>query len=207
MKKIFACLLILLICISCKKEKEIVETAKLHDGDLIFQTSMSAQSQAIQLATKSGYSHCGIVYKDGENYFIFEAVQPVKTTPLDEWITRGKGSHYVVKRLKNSDRVLTPQNLQKMKAVGKELAGKNYDLYFEWSDDRIYCSELIWKIYKEGAGIEIGQLQQLKEFDLSHPAVKQKLRERYGNNIPIYERVISPAAIFESDLLFTVTSN
>lgn len=37
---------------------------QLRDGDLIFHTSQSAQSQAIQLATHSPYSHCGIVYKN-----------------------------------------------------------------------------------------------------------------------------------------------
>lgn len=37
----------------------------LRNGDLIFQTSKSAQSQAIQAATHSPYSHCGIVFFDG----------------------------------------------------------------------------------------------------------------------------------------------
>ena len=179
------------------------DLAELNNGDLIFQTSNSAQSQAIQLATKSKYSHCGIIYKEGEEYFVFEAIQPVKKTPLEDWISRGKDGHYVVKRLKDES-VLTPAALRKMKDEGETLAGKDYDLYFEWSDERIYCSELIWKVYKEGAGVEIGKLQQLKDFDLSHPAVQQKLKERYGNNIPKHEKVISPAAMFESELLYTV---
>ena len=34
------------------------------NGDIIFQTSESAQSTAIQLATHSPYSHMGIVYVD-----------------------------------------------------------------------------------------------------------------------------------------------
>lgn len=200
-------LLLLVTFFSCKKSNASQEPAILQNGDLIFQTSTSAQSQAIQVATQSKYSHCGIIYKEGDECFVFEAIQPVTTTPLDEWIARGKNGHYVVKRLKNADKVLNPANLKKMKAAGKEMAGKNYDLYFGWSDDRIYCSELIWKIYKEGTGIEIGKLQQLGDFDLSHPAVKQKLKERYGNTIPKNEKVISPAAIFESELLYTVTEN
>lgn len=71
----------------------------------------------------------------------------------------------------------------------------------------IYCSELIWKIYKEGTGIEIGNLEQLKDFDLNHPIVKAKLKERYGNNIPKNEKVISPSAMFNSELLYTVETN
>ena len=35
---------------------------QLQDGDLIFQTSQSSQSKAIQLATKSKFSHMGMIY-------------------------------------------------------------------------------------------------------------------------------------------------
>lgn len=200
-------LLIAFIFGSCQRKESVFIGKELHDGDLIFQTSQSAQSQAIQLATKSKYSHCGIIYKEDGKWFVFEAIQPVQKTSIDNWIARGKDSHYVVKRLKNADEVLTDGNFAKMKATAQKMGGKDYDLYFEWSDDRIYCSELIWKIYKEGTGLEIGKLQELKDFDLNNPAVKAKLKERYGNNIPQHEKVISPAAMFDSELLYTVLSN
>jgi hypothetical protein len=200
-------LLLLFFFGSCQRKESAFIGKDLHNGDLIFQTSQSAQSQAIQLATKSKYSHCGIVYKEDGNWFVFEAIQPVQKTLLDNWIARGKDSHYVVKRLKNADEVLTDANFTKMKVAAQKMGGKDYDLYFEWSDDRIYCSELIWKIYKEGTGLEIGKLEELKDFDLTNLAVKAKLKERYGNNIPQHEKVISPAAMFESNLLTTVIEN
>ena len=185
----------------------IAQNSELHDGDIIFQVSQSAQCKAIQSATKSKYSHCGIIYmKDGKCY-VYEAVQPVKVTSLDKWIARGMNGHYVVKRLKNAENILTPATLAKMKSVADQFYGKNYDLTFEWSDDKIYCSELVWKIYKRGAGIEIGELQQLKDFDLTQDIVRQKVQERYGNNIPYEETVISPAKIFDCELLETVRNN
>ena len=50
------------------------------DGDVIFQTSRSSQSQAIQLATKSPYSHMGIVYVgEGAEALVFEAVTACQT--------------------------------------------------------------------------------------------------------------------------------
>jgi hypothetical protein len=64
----------------------------------------------------------------------------------------------------------------------------------------------VWKIYNRALGIEIGKLKALKEFDLSNPIVKNKLHERYGDNIPLNEQVISPGDMFESDLLETVYS-
>jgi uncharacterized protein YycO len=94
--------------------------------------------------------------------------------------------------------------MSKMKITGEKFKGKDYDLYFEWSDDKIYCSELVWKIYKEATGIEIGQLEALSDFDLDSKIVQQKMKERYGNNIPKSEKVISPAAMFNSDKLETV---
>ena len=177
------------------------------DGDLIFQSSQSSQCKAVQLATHSIYSHCGIIYTKNGQPFVYEAVQPVKSTPLLEWTERGKDGKYVIKRLKNAGKVLTPEVLAKMQQEGKKYEGKDYDLFFEWSDERIYCSELIWKIYRNGAGIEIGKLEKLGDFDLSSEPVKIKLKERYGDHIPLDETVISPAGIFNSDVLETVFEN
>lgn len=174
------------------------------NGDIIFQTSNSSQSKAIQLATNSPYSHIGIVYEKEGSFWVYEAVEPVQLTPLKTWIKRGKKGHYVLKRLKNAATILSPEVLKKMKTVGEKYAGKHYDLYFEWSDDKIYCSELVWKIYKEAVGIELGKLQLLESFDLTNDVVQKKLQERYKNEIPLNEKVISPAAIFNSELLITV---
>ncbi len=177
---------------------------QLHEGDLIFHTSQSAQSQAIQLATHSHWSHCGIVYQQGGQWQVFEAVQPVKLTPLVDWVARGQGGHFVTKRLRDAATALTPAALARLKAAGQPMLGHHYDLYFGWSDDRIYCSELIWKVYARGLGRRLGQLQQLRDFDLSHPAVQAKLRERYGAHLPLADTVISPVSIFESPELVTV---
>lgn len=190
-----------------KEVKELIVKDEIQNGDLIFQTSLSRQSKAIQLATKSKYSHCGLIYKNGNDYFVFEAVQPVKLTSLDKWIAKGQDGKYVIKRLKNADQILTPSVIGKMKQIGDQFKGKNYDLIFDWSDDKIYCSELIWKVYQRATGLEIGKLQQLKDLDLSDKVVQAKMKERYGDKIPMDETVISPVAIFDSELLITIKCN
>ncbi len=178
---------------------------QLREGDLIFHTSQSAQSRAIQLATHSAYSHCGIVYQEAGKWQVFEAVQPVQLTPLADWVARGRGGHCVVKRLRDAEAVLTPAAVARLKAAGQPFVGRPYDLYFGWTDDRIYCSELIWKVYARGLNRKIGTLQKLRNFDLSSPAVRAKMRERYGRKLPLDEVVISPASIFNSPELATVT--
>jgi hypothetical protein len=178
------------------------------NGDLIFQTSLSRQSEAIQLATHSPLSHMGIVFVENGQAMVFEAVGPVKATPLEDWISMGDEERYSVKRLKNAESVLTPETLQKMKKIGEaKFKGRPYDKFFAWSDDRIYCSELAWKIYQEGAGVEIGALQRLGDLDLSAPLVQELMKERYGNAIPWDETVISPAAMFASEELILVFEN
>lgn len=176
----------------------------IQQGDIIFQVSKSSQSRAIQLATHSKYTHMGIIYEQDEQFLVYEAVQPVQLTPLQDWIARGVNQHYVIKRINHADQVLTAPVLNRMKKVGEQFLGKPYDDYFEWSDDRIYCSELVWKIYQRGANIEIGQPEPLSAFDLTHRTVQAKMKARYGDNIPMDEQVISPAAMFNAEQLITI---
>ncbi|MGZ5243136.1 MAG: YiiX family permuted papain-like enzyme [Bacteroidia bacterium] len=174
------------------------------EGDILFQSSESRQSKAIELATHSQFSHVAmLVEKDGK-LVVVEALQPVKYTPIETWISQGKNSKYTQCRLKNADKVLTAEVKQKMRKLAKANIGKDYDLYFEWSDEKMYCSELVWKIYKEAAGIEIGNIRKFKEYDFSHPEVKKQLKERYGNNIPSEEKIVSPEDIYKSDKLVKV---
>jgi uncharacterized protein YycO len=183
-----------------------LEPAKFvyQDGDIIFQTSLSDQSIAIQRATRSPYSHCGIIfYRNGKPY-VFEAASTVRFTPIEEWIASGSGGHFVVRRLKDAGTLLSDKAASKLRAAATRFQGKSYDSTFEWSDDRIYCSELVWKAYDRGFGIQIGKLQKMKDFNLSDPIVARKLKERYGTKIPMNEPVISPEAIYKSERLATV---
>lgn len=177
--------------------------APVRDGDLVFQTSRSSQSLAVQRATHSRWSHMGVVLmRDGEP-FVFEASATVRYTPLARWAARGEGGTYEIRRLKQ---VPTTGQLAKLHAAARTYAGRPYDLYFEWSDDRIYCSELVWKLYRGALGVEIGRRQQLRDFDLTDAVVRRKMRERYGDRVPLKEPVISPAAMYDSALLEAVTT-
>ncbi len=178
----------------------------LQEGDLVFQSFSSSQTRAIRLATKSRFSHVGMVLRHDGTLMVCEAVGPVKFTPVDEWIDRDPGRHFVVKRLKNAETVLTADNLAKLARTAASFEGKPYDSAFNWSDEKIYCSELVWKSYYRGLGIETGRLRKLGDFDLSSAEVRRKLRERYRRGVPLEETVISPQDVFESDLLTSVYS-
>jgi hypothetical protein len=168
------------------------------NGDIVFQEPRSNQSRAIQLVTGSRYSHTGIVYLRDGRPLVFEAAGQVTSTPLDEWVARGRDSHFVVKRLDDAATRLNPEALQNMLAVGRSFDGKLYDLHFEWSDDRISCSELVWKIYHRALGIELSEPETIADFELDHPDVRGIVRSRWPAGPPPDQPVVSPTAIFGS---------
>jgi regulation of enolase protein 1 (concanavalin A-like superfamily) len=160
------------------------------DGDLIFQHSASTQSAAVQLATQSYYSHCGIIfYLDGNPYV------------LADWIKSGENQNYAVYRLKNNN--LSPAQLEQMKTFLKAQLNKHYDTGFNWSDKEMYCSELAFKAYRS-IGIELCRPKALSDFNLESPQVRKLMQQRYGAQIPYDEPMVSPGQLIESALLYKV---
>lgn len=169
------------------------------DGDIIFQTTSGKTGKAIQLATHSQYNHCGVLFFENNEWVVYEAVQPVKKTSLKEFNARGKGT---VKRLTNNS--LSKDKIDKLKTLFKTYEDKDYDEAFNWSDEQIYCSELVYKLFNNALHIELCKPRKLSDFDLNNPLVKEKLNEKYGNKIPLNEPMVSPEDIFRSELLSIV---
>ena len=179
------------------------ETYKYKNGDIILQTSKSSQSKMIQEVTNSKYSHVGIVYvKDGKPY-VFEAVQPVKISPLNEFINRGVDSKYTVVRY---NREFNEDQMNRMYNYATSQIGKNYDLKFEWSDNSMYCSELVFKIYYN-AGITLCNINKFSDYDLNSNEVQNAINERYDNKINLNEDVVTPVDLYESLSVHTVFDN
>lgn len=172
------------------------------DGDLVFQTSLSRQSRAIQAVTGSRYSHMGVVFLKRGTPYVYEAVGPVKYTPLKEWIDKGENGHFVVKRLDSTD--LSREQVKALKTAAAAYEGKAYDALFAWSDKQIYCSELVWKIFKSALNLEVGAMERFGSFNLAHPLAQAIVQERWGGKPPLDEPVITPASVFDSPLLRTV---
>ena len=177
----------------------------LENGDLVFQTSKSSQSLPIQKATGSPFSHVGIVVNQGDTaVYVFEAVQPVKLTPIDEWIDRGVDGNFDVLRLR--DKQLSDRQINDMMKMGQRWLGTDYDLNFQWDNDLMYCSELVWKLYSEAAGIELCEPSQVKNLDLDHPDVRSFIQTRFGgiDRIPTEAFIVTPADLHDSELLMPV---
>jgi uncharacterized protein YycO len=173
-------------------------------GDIILQTSQSQQSRFVQEVTHSPYSHVGIVYLKNDEPYVYEAISTVQMTPMDQWIARGLEQKYTVLRMKNP---LNQQQLTQMKSVGEQHHSKKYDVLFQWSDDKMYCSELVWKIYQDGAGIELIPPKSFSEYDASNPTVQSYIQERWGSQYNPNELVVAPSDFILSEHLIVVYSD
>ncbi len=75
----------------------------LQNGDVVLQASTSDRSALIRRASRSPYSHVGLVEVARDGVFVLEAVQPVSRTPLAAWVKRGEGGWVTVLRPKGLD--------------------------------------------------------------------------------------------------------
>jgi uncharacterized protein YycO len=210
MKKILYIPLVLMLFVLVFAGKKYVfgNKTKLEyqNGDMILQTNTSGQGLAIQLATNSKYTHIGVLFKENNEWMVYEAVQPVQKVTLSEFILRGENSQYTILRLKNDSLVKLDHVTQKMKNYLLKQIDKDYDWVFNWSEEEMYCSELVYKAYLN-AGIKISDTKLLKDYKLSHPIVQAQLKERYGNNIPLNDTMVAPSDIAEDHRLKVVFDN
>lgn len=186
--------------------KEIIpikqhDTSSLKSGDIVFQSSDNGQDEAIRIATGSRFSHCGVIEVTEKGVFVIEAVQPVKITEFNRWTKRNDSCYYEVKRLKDT---IPLEPLHETLKWAKKQVGKNYDSHFMWTDDRMYCSELVYKAYLHGANITLCKTNPLKSYSTNHPLVRTTMEQRYGKNIPWDEPMVSPQDLYESPLLYSL---
>ncbi len=136
-------------------------------GDLIFRRIESGGSMFVLMTDlQPEYSHVGIVWKSENKTFVIH-VTPSKDSS-DKYVEIDSVEDYVqpasstaIYRLRDNNY----QIAQEAAKIGYELIGKiSFDMNFDLTTDKQqYCTELIWKVYKE-AGIDLVDSQ----FDIVH---------------------------------------
>ncbi|WP_333794886.1 YiiX/YebB-like N1pC/P60 family cysteine hydrolase [Hyphomicrobium sp.] len=155
------------------------ERPPLKTGDIVFQTTRTHASDAIMLASGTAYTHVGIVEvgKDGQARVI-EAVGPVQAVALEAWISKGEGGRITVKRVKDLDE----QQAKRAAKGARKYLGRPYDHYFYETRDQIYCSELVYAAFKEGAGIAVGREEKVRDLNIDTAAAQKLIRQRWTSH-------------------------
>jgi len=148
------------------------QPVKFQNGDVVLQTSKSSRSALIQKASRSPYSHTGVVEVAPDGVFVIEAIGKVSRTPLKQWAKRGVDERLTVLRLND----LTASEGRRVVAEAKKQLGKKYDARFRWDDERIYCSELVAKAFKRGADRDVGKQEVLKELHVNELELAMALK-------------------------------
>ena len=161
------------------------------EGDILFQSLPNAAGMdlvdAIEGSTNSPYSHCGMVFQEGGEWKVIEAIGPVKITPLKSYVARGRGGKVWAYRLDESNRKHVPAALAAMR---KDL-GKPYDPRYRFDDEAIYCSELIWRGWKSASGKELGKAVTLGSLNWEpYQPVIEAIEGR--GNLPLDREMITP---------------
>jgi hypothetical protein len=174
-------------------------------GDVIFHTSSSSQSQAIQDATESRLTHVGLVFMHDGRWTVIEAVQPVRWTALDEWTARGQEEFLVMRATPSI--ASTPDWSVALREAAVRFLGRDYDLAFQWGDERMYCSELVYLAFLNGLGVELVAAETFGDLELQVASVQSLITRRAVNGILPEERIVTPVRLTRSALLVPVFSN
>jgi len=174
-------------------------STSLQNGDVVLQASTSSRSALIRKASRSPYSHVGLVEVAKDGVFVLEAVQPVSRTPLDAWVKRGEGGHVTVLRAKGLDDAAR----RRVVAAARKQLGKPYDARYRWDDERLYCSELVVKAFARGAELSVGKQEKVSALALD--AAELALAEKLG--VSAQQSLVTPGSLAEDDAFETVFSN
>ncbi len=166
MTKKLCLILTILFSVSCSR----VEVKNLREGNVVFIESKSSQSPYIKKGTMCKWTHCGVVVNTAGGLRVLEASNTVTLTPINAFIGKAKNGKYMAKRPR--------RRLPKPISYSKWL-GQPYDKAFKFDNGRMYCSELVWLVYKE-QGIELCKPRKVGSYivvKLSHSKLASKHKE------------------------------
>ena len=214
-QRLFACVarsitfLLVFLC-SCLTSRECDLSGTVADGyypqegDVLFQALPLNLDLvvAIEGVTGSNYSHCGVVVKgENGNWQVFESIGTVGAIPLKNWVDRGRGNKFAGFRLNDEHTLELPKFLSAL----PRYHGRPYDVRYRMDDKFIYCSELVYKAYRDATGKPLGKLIRLG--DLNWRPFAATIRKYEGGDPPLDREMITPIDLSRAPQLKKVFDN
>ncbi len=176
-------------CTCAAREREFRE------GDVLLQDFQGDFADLITGVTHSKYAHCGLVVSENNSLIVIEAIGPVRYTPLGQWLRQGSGGKYAHLRPAG----ISKEKLAAVSSEAKKFLGLPYDDIFELDDEKIYCSELVYKAFLRGAKVEVGKKEKLGDFDWK--PYESAIRKMAGGEVPLERIMVTPESVANSPRL------
>ena len=163
-----------------------IDDTTLQEGDVVFIESQSSQSPYIKLGTMSKWTHCGVIVDTPQGLKVLEASKRVCLTPFAKFIGAAKNDNWCVKSPRH--KLFKPISYERY-------LGQAYDLEFKFDNGKMYCSELVWLIYKD-QGIELCKPRKVSSFVCTRiPRVKEMMNKRH---ISVDQYVVAPVDLWKA---------
>lgn len=164
------------------------------EGDVLMQSLPHSELvDAIETASRSPWSHCGILVKRDGHWQVAQALMNVHYTPLIEYLIQDRDLRVTSFRMKG----LTEEQKVKLQPGIAKLLGKPYDINYEPDDRKIYCSELVWKVYDRELGVHWSEWDAFGT--LNWKPVEAFVRNVERGKLPLDRMMITPAGLTKTD--------
>lgn len=170
-------------------------------GDVVLQsiTPGGRLLRTIRGVTESPWCHCGVVDRKDGQWVVCEAVgSGVCYTPLTEFLLRGDEIRFAVYRLKGQFQ----HHAAAFVACLQPYLGRPYDIQYELDDEKIYCSELVYKAYRDATGDTLGVVQRFG--DLNWQPYEDDILHYHPGAVPVERQIVTPASLQYSPQLTKV---
>jgi|688.fasta_scaffold379043_2 hypothetical protein len=155
--------------------------------------------RAVKGVSQSGWCHCGVVDSVDGRWVVHEAVgSGVQTTPIVHFLLRGDDPRFAVYRLTDQFRHQAEMFAQNC----LQYLGRPYDSKYEMDDEKIYCSELVYKAYLSATGEPLVPTQRLGDLNWTGH-VEEIKHYSESDDLPavLTREVVTPVALTYSSRL------
>jgi len=120
--------------------------------------------------------------------YVIEAIGPVKYTPLSRWLKQGRDNFTQLRPVDFEYHQIT-----RVVREAEKLLGKPYDIQYELDEEKIYCSELIYKAYLRATQKEVGKKEQLNT--LNWKPHQEFIKYICRGQLPLNRELVTPESL------------
>lgn len=182
-----------------------LEKVNLRVGDIVFIEATNYVFQRVSVAQGGWMNHAGIVVREKGELVVAESTIPwVRTASLCKFNNKSKDQRFEVKRVY---RELMMSEEKGLYLLAKDMKRTLYDLGFDFTSNRMYCSKFVRYLVKEIMGVELGTRQKLEELYKDQDDSEITFwTVWYGGKIPWERITVTPKSLYDDSQLEVVAS-